>query len=80
MSKKQNTFEWFIKEFTSKIEFRPGSELEEWYNNLIAEARAKFERDIKNAYSHGQNNGYMYARERAIDISVDNYYNQNYKV
>lgn len=80
MSTKQNTFEWFIKEFTSKIEFRPGSELEKWYNNLIAEARAKFERDIKNAYRHGQNNGYMYARERAIDISVDNYYNENYKV
>jgi hypothetical protein len=75
----QSSIDWFIEQFNSQIQFRPGSELDEWYKTLIADARVKFEQDIKNAYSHGQNNGYMYAREKSIDISVDNYYKTVFK-
>ena len=34
---------------------------------------------IEEAYGHGQNNGYMYANQKAITIRKDQYYINTYK-
>ncbi len=45
---------------------------------LFEQAKAMHKDEIEEAYGHGQNNGYMYANQRAITISKDNYFNQTF--
>ena len=42
------------------------------------QAEAMHKEEIEEAYGHGQNNGYMYANQRAITISKENYFKQTF--
>lgn len=46
--------------------------------DAFQQAKAIEREQIKEAYSHGQNNGYMYVHDKAIDISKENYYNRTF--
>ena len=69
-NKKQSSVEWLFFElsYTPKDKF-------EWHS-ILRQAKAMHRKEIEDAYGHGQNNGYMYANQRAIIISKENYFNQ----
>lgn len=68
MSKKQSSVEWLFVELlnTPKDKF-------EWHS-ILRKAKAMHRWEIIDAYGHGQNNGYMYAHQKAMTISKENYF------
>lgn len=72
-NKKQSSIEWLFFEllYTPKDKF-------EWHT-ILRKAKAMHREEIEDAYGHGQNNGYMYAHQKAITISKENYFNQTFK-
>lgn len=49
------------------------------FNNEYTQAKEMHKQEIIDAYAHGQNNGYMYSHNKAINISKEQYYNQTFK-
>jgi hypothetical protein len=49
------------------------------YMQEMAECLELEREQIEDAYGHGQNNGYMYANQKAITIRKDQYYNETHK-
>ena len=70
--KKQSSVEWLFVELwnTPKDKFR--------WQSIFEQAKAMHKEEIEEAYGHGQNNGYMYAHQRAITMSKENYFNQTF--
>lgn len=64
--KKQSSIDWLVEELNHNIEFIP---LAHWdkIRDIVQQAKAMHRKEIKEAYSHGQNNGY------------DNYYKRVFK-
>jgi hypothetical protein len=74
-NKKQSSIEWLIEQMI-KYELVPkGIHFD---NILFHQAKAMHQQEIEEAYGHGQNNGYMYAHQKAITISKENYFNQTF--
>jgi len=69
MSKKQSSVEWFAS-VTAQLGYVS--------MEILEQAKAMHRKEIEDAYGHGQNNGYMYARQKAITISKENYFNQTF--
>ena len=69
-NKKQSSIEWL---YNKMYEHRGNITIEEF-----EQAKAMHKEEIEDAYGHGQNNGYMYANQRAITISKENYFNQTF--
>lgn len=72
--KKQSSIDWFIKEFISQIQFTMGSELDEWFNKIIWEARDKFEQDIIEVYKDVE--GY---NDDDSTLEAQHYFSQKFK-
>ena len=72
ISHKQSSVEWLFVELlnTPKDKFQ--------WHSILRQAKAMHRKEIEEAYGHGQNNGYMYANQRAIIISKENYFNQTF--
>jgi hypothetical protein len=70
-NKKQSSVEWLVEQLR-KNEFIDDP------TELIEQAKAMHRKQIEDAYGHGQNNGYMYAHQKAITISKENYFNQTF--
>lgn len=74
-NKKQSSIEWLIEQMI-KYELVPkGIHFD---NVLFHQAKAMHRKEIEDAYGHGQNNGYMYAHQKAIMVSKENYFNQTF--
>jgi len=74
---KQSSIDWLVEELNHNIEFIP---LAHWdkIRDIVQQAKAMRRNEIEEAYGHGQNNGYMYAHQKAITISKENYFNQTF--
>lgn len=74
---KQSSIDWLVEELNHNIEFIP---LAHWdkIRDIVQQAKAMHRKEIEEAYGHGQNNGYMYAHQKAITISKENYFNQTF--
>ena len=75
MKKKQSSIEYLLelirlndKEFYAML----------FDDKVIKQAKQMHKEEIEDAYGHGQNNGYMYAHQKAITITKENYYSQTY--
>jgi hypothetical protein len=71
-NKKQSSVEWLIEN------------AEDFFGNLLApsiieQAKAMHEKEITDAYGNGSNNGYMYAMEKSMIISREQYYEQTFE-
>jgi hypothetical protein len=66
-NKQVTAVEWFAEQLGIKS------------GDMLAKAKAMERKQIEEAYGHGQNNGYMYANQKAITIRKDQYYNETYK-
>jgi hypothetical protein len=73
---KQSSIEWLINCITEDHMIKAKS-LNEWHN-IFEQAKQMHKEEIEDAYGHGQNNGYMYAHQKAITITKENYYSQTY--
>ena len=47
-------------------------------NDLLEEHKAMHKEEIEQAYGHGSNNGYMYAMQKNIIVSREQYYNETF--
>lgn len=70
--KKQTAVEWLLE---GMLRIENDNDVLELINKALTMEREQ----IEDAYGHGQNNGYMYANQKAITIRKDQYYNETYK-
>ena len=70
----QTSVEWLENQLTLAL----GDELKD-LRGLFVVANEMHEKQIKDAYGHGQNNGYSYKYGRVNIISAETYYEQAYK-
>ena len=77
MEKKQSSVEWLAQEIDNMISFID-VETSINFKRIVEQAKAMHKEEIEEAYGHGQNNGYMYANQRAITISKENYFKQTF--
>jgi hypothetical protein len=70
-NKKQSSIEWLEWQINLGLS-------ERGLISAFKEAKAMHKEEIEEAYGHGQNNGYMYAHQKAITISKENYFNQTF--
>lgn len=70
---KQSSIEWLDRWFRDN----PEATHQEG-NKALEQAKQMHKEEIEDAYGHGQNNGYMYAHQKAITITKENYYSQTY--
>lgn len=80
---KQTSIEWFAEKDTElTIQFLEGKlnqiQLAIEKMQCLNKAKQMHKEEIEEAYGHGQNNGYMYAHQKAITITKENYYSQTY--
>lgn len=77
MSKQQTAVEWLEDRLDNLLELYAS----EWdkVSNVINQAKAMEKEQIETAYSHGQNNGYMYRDGTGDIIKPDQYFNQTFK-
>ena len=73
-NKKQSSVDFILNAFNLLSD----SDFKAWMLNNHDEIKAIHQKEIEDAYGHGQNNGYMYAHQRAITISKENYFNQTF--
>jgi len=69
---KQSSIEWLVKQLELDTRFNG------IMNDVIQQAKQMHKEEVEEAYGHGQNNGYMYAHQKAITITKENYYSQTY--
>ena len=74
MEKKQSSIDLIIDNFNILSD----SDFKAWMLNNHDKIKAMHKKEIEKAYGHGQNNGYMYAKQRAIMVSKENYFNQTF--
>ena len=74
---KQTAVEWLVEQIKNDQNQKALSG-SEWMQ-VIEQAIAMEREQIEEAYGHGQNNGYMYANQKAITIRKDQYYTNTYK-
>ena len=72
-SEKQSSVEWLVEELSPAITLK-----EKYILVFLKQAKEMHKKEIQDAYAHGQNNGYMYAHQKAITISKENYFNQTF--
>lgn len=72
MENKQTAVEWFFDKLKNH-------EIQAEHFKLYQQAKEMEREQIEDAYGHGQNNGYMYANQKAITIRKDQYYDQTFK-
>jgi hypothetical protein len=75
---RQSSIEWFLSEFEKQIQFKPNSELDIWFKELLPKAKELHKMEIEHAYLDGDSNGcgcYDYSTEE----DAEEYYNsKNY--
>jgi hypothetical protein len=74
---KQSSIDWLISCVTEDQMVKSKS-LNEWLE-IFEQAKTIHKNEVEDAYAHGQNNGYMYANQKAITISKENYFIQTFK-
>ena len=70
---KQSSVEWLVEQLKPAITLQ-----EKYINEFLERAKKMHKEEVEEAYGHGQNNGYMYAHQKAITISKENYFNQTF--
>ena len=65
----QSSIEWLISEFEKQIEFRPNSELDIWFKDLLPKAKAMHELEIIKAHFTAQ------PFSSTMMHNAENYYN-----
>lgn len=74
---KQSSIEWLIEQiYNNEKLFMSGNG--NVLDEILEQAKQMHQEEIEDAYGHGQNNGYMYAHQKAITITKENYYSQTY--
>lgn len=72
---KQSSIEWLVEQIKKDINLRlRGFDIDK----ALEQAKAMHQQEIEEAYGHGQNNGYMYANQKAIIIFKENYFNETF--
>lgn len=74
---KQTAVDWLQKELHRRGPI--GEEMPIWVKELFDQAKAMEKEQIIDAYGHGQNNGYVYAFDKAITINREQYYTETFK-
>lgn len=69
---KQSSVQWLFQQLWDT----PKDKLD--WQSIFLMAHQMHQEEIEEAYGHGQNNGYMYAHQKAITISKENYFNQTF--
>ena len=68
---KQTAVEWLVEKLDQNFDYVA--------DTIIEQAKAMEKEQIIDAYGHGQNNGYVYAFDKAITINREQYYNETFK-
>lgn len=72
-SEKQSSVEWLVEQLSPAITLK-----EKYILVFLKQAKEMHKKEIEDAFGHGQNNGYMYAHQKAITMSKENYFNQTF--
>lgn len=73
--KKQSSVEWLAQAIYDKMKMKGDGKV---FQGILEQAKEMHKEEITDAYGHGSNNGYMYAMEKSIIISREQYYNETF--
>lgn len=78
--KQMSSIDWFVEQIHKNLPTYDLLNFDQklFFNELVKQAKLMHQQEIEEAYGHGQNNGYMYAHQKAITISKENYFNQTF--
>ena len=73
----QTAVEWLGEAIEYNLYMHPSNT--DWLPSLVEQAKQMHEKQIKDAYDQGQNNGYNYRSNGRGYITGEEYYEQTYK-